>query len=118
IVKAGFDSLTRTVIFTGRPVRALTSPYIDNWEKNRQEEIRSLTSRGIIPLEHDLEALEAQGKLTDEIEEQIAFRPAGYVTGLVTKANQPAKEIVEEIVNGACELLTSNDRFTARKAKL
>lgn len=63
-------------------------------------------------------SLLALSLLSESGADDMITRPAGYVTGLVTKANQPAKEIVEEIVNGACELLTSNDRFTARKAKL
>ncbi|KAH8802474.1 2-nitropropane dioxygenase [Xylogone sp. PMI_703] len=117
IAKAGFDSTIRTIIFTGRPVRALSSPYIENWERERRDEIESLTKQGILPVEHDLEKLSEQGKLTEEIEEQSAMRPAGIVSGLVTKANQPAKEIVEEIVAGALKLLSSANGFVD-KAKL
>lgn len=52
---AGFDDNVRTIIFTGRPLRARNSPYIQDWEENRQEEIKQLTSRGKIPVEHDLD---------------------------------------------------------------
>lgn len=55
-------------------MRALKNPYVDDWEKNRQEEIRSLTLRGIIPLEYELDKLHGEGKLTEEIEDQVVLR--------------------------------------------
>jgi len=33
------------------------NPYIQNWEENRQDEIRQLTGSGKIPVEHDMETL-------------------------------------------------------------
>ena len=32
---AGFDDNVRTIIFTGRPLRVRSNPYIQNWEVNR-----------------------------------------------------------------------------------
>lgn len=70
LVSAGFDDTTRTVIFTGRPVRVRRTDYIENWyeswalvsplltpnrNNNRQDEIKELTSKGIIPVDRDLE---------------------------------------------------------------
>jgi NAD(P)H-dependent flavin oxidoreductase YrpB (nitropropane dioxygenase family) len=74
LAAADFDSTIRTVVFSGRPMRAFATPYVANWERNRQEEIRDLTSRGIIPIEHDLDRLHEEGKLTGEIEDQAAAR--------------------------------------------
>lgn len=54
---AGFDDNVRTIIFTGRPLRVRTNKYIRDWEENRAAEIKDLTSKGIIPVEHDLETL-------------------------------------------------------------
>ena len=31
IVKAGHDDTTLTLIYTGRPLRVVRSPYIDDW---------------------------------------------------------------------------------------
>jgi len=42
---AGFDDNIRTIIFTGRPLRVRNNPYIQNWEENRSEQIRDLTSK-------------------------------------------------------------------------
>lgn len=61
---SGFDDNVRTIIFTGRPLRVRTNAWIDNWEKNRQEEIKQLTSQGKIPAEHEFEV--KGDDLTDE----------------------------------------------------
>ena len=45
-------------------------------------------------------------------------RPAGVVAGMVNKPNQSAKEIVDEIVAEAAELLGSANKFVASKARL
>ena len=52
---AGFDDNVRTLIFTGRPLRVRNNPYIQNWEENRQAEIKELTEKGTIPVESDFE---------------------------------------------------------------
>lgn len=54
---AGFDDNVRTIIFTGRPLRVRMNSYIENWETNRAQEIKELTSKGIIPVEHDFNNL-------------------------------------------------------------
>jgi NAD(P)H-dependent flavin oxidoreductase YrpB (nitropropane dioxygenase family) len=74
LAEADFDSTILTTIATGRPLRMVSTPYIANWEKNRQDEIRDLTSRGILPIEHDLEKLAKAGALTEEIEDQSTVR--------------------------------------------
>ena len=45
-------------------------------------------------------------------------RPMGVVAGLVNKPNQSAKEIVDEIVAQAAEILSSANRFVASKPRL
>lgn len=47
---AGFDDNVRTIIFTGRPLRVRNNEYIKNWEENRQDEIKTLTGKGVIPV--------------------------------------------------------------------
>jgi NAD(P)H-dependent flavin oxidoreductase YrpB (nitropropane dioxygenase family) len=74
LFEAGFDSTIKTLIFSGRPVRVFSTPYIQNCEKNRQQEIKDLTSCGIIPRDYDLDRLEKDGKLTEEIEDQLIGR--------------------------------------------
>ncbi|KFZ07619.1 hypothetical protein V501_06284 [Pseudogymnoascus sp. VKM F-4519 (FW-2642)] len=107
LVQAGFDQVIKTTIFTGRPVRHYATPYIKNWEENRQEEIKELLGKGIVPLQWELEKYDKEGKSTEEIEDQTTFMPMGYVGGLVTQLNQPAGDIVREMVDQAYELLRS-----------
>lgn len=76
IIEAGFDSAIKSLVWSGRPLRALSNPYIADWEQNRQAEIKSLTYRGIVPLQYELDRLHSQGKLTEEIEDQAVLRYA------------------------------------------
>ncbi|KAJ7435822.1 hypothetical protein FB451DRAFT_1379215 [Mycena latifolia] len=55
IVSAGFEDAFTTLIFTGRALRVRRTDYIDNWNNNRQAEIKELTSKGILPHEAELE---------------------------------------------------------------
>ena len=71
---AGFDDNVRTIIFTGRPLRVRNNAYIQNWEENRLQEIKDLTSKGVIPVEHDLE--NAGDDITDEVGSLPYFPPS------------------------------------------
>ena len=79
IINAGFDDVIKSVVWSGRPLRAMANPYIRDWEQNRQAEIKQLTDQGIVPLEHELDELQAEGKLTEEIEDQADLRYVGFV---------------------------------------
>ncbi|KAI0447328.1 2-nitropropane dioxygenase [Xylaria telfairii] len=118
VVDAGFDDVIRSVVWTGRPLRAHKTAYVADWEANRQAEIKDLTARGIMPVEHELDRLHAEGKLTDEIMEQAELRPMGVVAGLVNTPDQTAKEIVDEIVTKASELLGSAGSYVNTKPRL
>ena len=74
IIEADFDSAIKSVVWSGRPLRALSNPYIADWEQNRQAEIKELTNQGIVPLEHELDKLQEAGKLTDEVMDNATLR--------------------------------------------
>jgi NAD(P)H-dependent flavin oxidoreductase YrpB (nitropropane dioxygenase family) len=135
ITEAGFDSVIKSLVWSGRPLRALSNPYIADREQNRQAEIKFLTGCGIVPLQYDLDRLHSQGKLTEEIEDQamvryticshpivsalLTFRrPMGVVAGLVNREGQSAKEIVDEIVEEATRLLGSANKYVTAQTKL
>ncbi|KAI0160259.1 2-nitropropane dioxygenase [Xylariaceae sp. FL1272] len=118
IIDSGFEDVVKSLVWSGRPLRAHKSQYVADWEINRQQEIRELTAKGIVPIEHELDRLQAEGKLTDEVMEQAELRPMGIVTGLINKPDQPAKEIVDEIVTQAADLLASASKYTASKSRL
>jgi NAD(P)H-dependent flavin oxidoreductase YrpB (nitropropane dioxygenase family) len=74
VIKATYDSWVKSIIWSGRPLRALSNPYILDWEQNRQAEIKELTEKGVVPLPYEIEKLHKAGKLTDEIEDAVALR--------------------------------------------
>lgn len=118
VYTAGFDSTIKSTIWTGRPLRNLKTPYIENWEKNRQTELLALQAKGTLALEHELDYLAKTGQLTEEIEDQSTMRPLGQVAALVNKRDQTAKEIVEEMVEEARRLLAGAGSFVSSTAKL
>ncbi|KAG5644879.1 hypothetical protein DXG03_007520 [Asterophora parasitica] len=98
ILSAGFEDAITTLIYTGRPLRVRKTPYIQDWEENRQAEIKELTSKGIIPHIHELEK---------HPEKSIQGRPwlMGRVAALIDEV-LPAKVIVDRMVAEAADLLT------------
>lgn len=121
---AGHDDNIRTVIFTGRPMRVRNNPYINNWETERQEEIKELLAKGVIPYEADLEKIELNGEGSagggeggDDDEDDVfeQFRP--YLMGkcaAVVNDLKPAKEVVDEFVNDAAAWITKGGKMLAK----
>ncbi|KAJ1560069.1 hypothetical protein HK405_008350, partial [Cladochytrium tenue] len=117
VLKAGYHDTIRTIIYTGRPMRVLKTPYIMNWEENRQAEIKQLTSSGKLPWKVDEENLAAKGG--DEGEFLLQARPwlMGQVAGAVEEV-KPAKEIIEGMVGEAVAVLRGNAGQIKVAAKL
>ncbi|KAK4182211.1 NPD-domain-containing protein [Podospora australis] len=127
---SGFDDNIRTTIFTGRPMRVRTNPYIENWEGDRASELRENLAKGKIPYEVDLDkvmagdvpdtkTLKAVGLLdanapedteidVDDVLDQ--FRP--FLMGkcaAVVNEEKSAQEIVDEFVNGAVSAIKAGN---------
>ncbi|KAF9266091.1 2-nitropropane dioxygenase [Marasmius fiardii PR-910] len=109
VVKSTHDDNIRTVIYSGRPLRVFKTPYVEEWEMKRQDEIEKLTSQGIIPVEHDL-------KLHPEKSAESRGWLMGRVAAMIDEV-LPAKAIVDNMVNEAAELLQSKATLVKR-AKL
>lgn len=95
---SGFDDNVRTIIFTGRPLRVRNNPYIENWETNRAQEIKDLTAKGTIPVEHEFETL------GDEIDDETMDYARPFLMGkaaAVVNERKSAKAIVDEMVGDA-----------------
>ena len=123
---ASFDDTIRTLIFTGRPLRVRKNPYIENWENERQAEIKELTAKGILPYEHDLE--QAMNKTTgsdngsgeaesdEDIDDMMdQFRPylMGKCAALVNE-QKTAKEVVDEFVTDASAMLQKGGQLLSK----
>ncbi|EEH37786.1 2-nitropropane dioxygenase [Paracoccidioides lutzii Pb01] len=106
VVRAGFGDTATTLVVSGRPLRVLPNDYIKEWH-SKPEEIRKLTEAGIVPLAKDME----DGKEVD-----IPFL-MGHVAAVV-KDIKPARQIVEEIVKEAVQMLKVGHGYLGRESKL
>lgn len=109
VVSAGFDDVTRTTIYSGRPMNVRRTPYVRGWE-NRRQEIDAYTAEGKIPVEMDLsrhpeKSIEARGWLM------------GRVAAAINEI-KPAQDIVDELVNTAAKQLSTANSFLVSRAKL
>ncbi|KAJ4306335.1 hypothetical protein N0V88_001135 [Collariella sp. IMI 366227] len=93
VVSCGFEGTERTLVISGRPLRMKTNDYIRKWHA-QPARIQELCSKGVVPIEHDLE----EGNDID------LPHLMGQVAGAIQKI-QPAGEIVEEMVAEAVDML-------------
>jgi len=82
-------------------MRVLKNAYNMDWEENRQQEIKELTSKGILPVYHDQAQQEKSGEEVD-FKTRMDMMPLlmGQAAGAVNDI-KPAAEIMEEMVTGA-----------------
>lgn len=121
---AGHDDNVRTIIFTGRPMRVRNNAYINDWETNRQQEMKELAAKGTIPYEADLDKVlnggdkpsivqTAEEANNDEDEDPLEqFRP--FLMGkaaAVVNVQKPAKAVVDELVNDAVAQLKKGSQL-------
>jgi NAD(P)H-dependent flavin oxidoreductase YrpB (nitropropane dioxygenase family) len=108
---AGFDDNIRTIIFTGRPMRVRVNPYIADWENNRAQEIKDLTSKGIIPVEHDFET--KGDDITDEEMDNARPHLMGKAAAMVNDKIS-AKALVDELVGDAVKAIAKGSKLTPK----
>ena len=77
---------------------------------NRADEIKALTAKGILPVEHDLK---------EHPEKSLEARPwlIGRVAALIDEV-LPAKVIVDNMINDAVKIMQANAARVSVKAKL
>lgn len=108
VVDCGFQDTERTLVLSGRPLRMKTNAYIRKWHEERAAEIKELCDKGIVPIEHDFE----NGDDSIDLPHLM-----GQVAGLVDKV-QPAKEIVDDMVKEAVEMLKLGNTYLGGKSRL
>lgn len=89
---------TRTLIYSGRPLRTLKTDYVIGWESQRQQEIEELCNKGVVPFNADIKKWEAEG--TEYNIAKLYPLLMGQASSAI-KTVQTAREIVEEMVAGA-----------------
>lgn len=105
VVGAGYDDTVRSIIFTGRPMRVLKTPYIMDWEENKAHQIKELTSKGVLPVFHDIEEREKSGK---EFTFQERMQANPLLMGQAAAACDevlPCKVIMEDMMKSAVQCL-------------
>ncbi|KAG8894189.1 hypothetical protein FRC01_013120 [Tulasnella sp. 417] len=106
VVTATLDDDIRTLIYSGRPMRVRRTPYVMEWEERRQEEMKNLLAKGIIPAEKDIE--ENPERLAESRRWLL-----GKVAGLIHEI-LPAQKIVETMVDDAVEALSAAQNHVAQ----
>mmetsp|Transcript_68847 Transcript_68847/g.155999 ORF Transcript_68847/g.155999 Transcript_68847/m.155999 type:complete len:343 (+) Transcript_68847:90-1118(+) len=103
IKKTGYSDTVRTTIYTGRPMRVNATEFVRDWEEKRSEEIKRKLASGVVPTPYG-----SQEKYQD--------RPylMGQAAGAIEDV-KPAKEIVEEMVEQAHELISGASRMLISK---
>jgi NAD(P)H-dependent flavin oxidoreductase YrpB (nitropropane dioxygenase family) len=123
VVDAGFDdsrffalplrgltrlTAARTIIFTGRPLRCLSTPFIEDWEQNKQAKIKELTGKGILPVGMEDPEVRRPTRRQRRLKSK-QHRPVlmGKAAALI-KDVQPAAAIIDEMMQTAYKILKSN----------
>ncbi|KAI9046556.1 hypothetical protein LZ554_009301 [Drepanopeziza brunnea f. sp. 'monogermtubi'] len=106
VVSARFEDTIRTLVVSGRPLRAKRNEWTDKWEKDPAR-IKELTESGVVPLEYDME---------NDIDVDIPHL-MGVVAGVITSI-QPARQIVDEMVSEAVDMLKKGQTFLGGQSKL
>ncbi|KAF8216700.1 2-nitropropane dioxygenase [Mycena galopus ATCC 62051] len=109
VVSAGFGDVATTLIYSGRPMRVKRTPYVEDWNTNRQAEIKELISKGILPHWHELE------RHPEKAVEGSRW-PLGSVAALINDV-LPAKVIVDNMVEEAVRMLSQGGSLVTQ-AKL
>jgi hypothetical protein len=91
------------------------NPYIQNWEENRQNEIKELTAKGKIPVEHDME------EMGDDIDDDTLDNARPFLMGkaaAVVNERKSAKQIVDEMVSEAVQCMHTGNSYIVSKSKI
>ena len=132
IIDSTYDDTIRTLIFTGRPLRVRKNPYIMHWETERRDEMQSLLDKGVLPIQHDLDALEKleEAKGLSEEKGSLESKLSGldiddverpYLMGevaAVIKDVKPAKEIMDDMIREAIQQLRAGSSLVDGAARL
>jgi len=110
VLKAGYDDVGRTIIYTGRPLNIYRTPYVVDWETRRRDEMERLIAQGKIP--HEVELQNHPDKMLTGVS-WLMGRVAGFINDI-----KPAKEIVDELVTTAASSLAFIESQKVPRAKL
>lgn len=105
VVSAAFEDTVRTLVISGRPLRARMNDYLRTWEVDKPEEIKRLCDQGIVPMMKDMD---------DEKDVDVPFL-MGQVAGVI-KEIQPAGQILREMVTECVDVLKAQQSYIGKTA--
>lgn len=111
VIGADYDGTIRTIIYSGRPMRVRKTAHNTNWEENKSAEIKELTSKGILPIMHEIEQL--GDKLTPKMSMEIRPWLMGQAAGAISEV-VPAKKIVDDMVAEAIAQIQAANSMVSR----
>jgi len=116
VVGAGYHDTIRSVIYTGRPMRILKTKYVMDWENNRQDEIKKLTSEGTLPAVHDLTGRQDELQKMPLKERLGATSPLlmGQAAGAIDEV-QPAAQIINEMIQDCVSCFKKNSSYVSSR---
>ena len=100
-MEADYHDTIRTIIFTGRPLRIRKNDFVMDWEENKQNEIKELTSKGILPI---AKVQDDKKKAGEEFTFQETMQMTPLLMGQASGAIDdvlPCSEIMDEMMAGA-----------------
>lgn len=105
VVESTFEDTVRTLVISGRPLRAKANDYLRSWARSdKQGELAELLEKGIVPYERDLDAG------LDEAEHPYL---EGQVAAVIDEI-KPAAEIVRDMVAEAVEMIKTGNAYATR----
>uniref|UniRef100_A0A7S3PM86 Nitronate monooxygenase domain-containing protein n=1 Tax=Aplanochytrium stocchinoi TaxID=215587 RepID=A0A7S3PM86_9STRA len=103
VVDSSSSDTIRTIIYTGRPLRACKNEYNVDYEENKRDKIKELQSKGIVVYRNDVETARKNKEHFDIPRTYPQYM--GQAIGGINKI-MPARDIVEEIMQDAHQVLT------------
>jgi NAD(P)H-dependent flavin oxidoreductase YrpB (nitropropane dioxygenase family) len=105
VLKAGVTDTTKTLIYSGRPLRTYVTDFVREFE-SRPADIKAYCDAGVVPIRGDYKKRLSAGE-TYPPHSQVNAMLMGQCAGAVTEIKS-ASEIVQEIVAGAIVALQAN----------
>merc|ERR1712083_164073 len=101
VLKASVTDTTKTLIYSGRPLRTFITPYVKEFV-TRPEEIKAYCDKGILPIRGDYKKHMEAGKPFSKGETVALLM--GQVAGAIND-KPPARVIIESMVSQAIEII-------------
>merc|ERR1711972_486201 len=137
VVESKYEDTLRTIMYTGRPMRIFKTPYSVEMEEERQDVIRTMSKSGIPAWIADMDAqkleganpasvgtlnlseVRTQGEIKQGVELSAHERHSrgvfltGQCAGAISDI-KTAREIIEEMVNGAADIIRSSQKHLSK----